>query len=216
LAPGSWQEAHDLTARAFDLAFKYRNPVLILADAIVGQMKEPVTLRPKRELTPEASDWALSGAKGRPKRLLKSLYLDEGELAERNLVLKDKYQRMTADVAAEGYALENAALIVVAFGSIGRIVKSTVRDLRQKGHAVGLFRPLTLFPFPSLQLRDLAQQGKRFLTIEHNLGQMVEDVRLAVCPGQDSGSFTCLPGNLPTPEDFKEPIIKALEESTHA
>ena len=118
---------------------------------------------------------------------------------------------MQAEVDQELFLTEDAELIVVAFGSIGRIVKSTVRKLRAQGKKVGLVRPITLFPFPSDVLLDLAKQGKRFLTIEHNMGQMVEDVRLAIRTVADSAFHAQLPGNLPTPDDFEEPILKALE-----
>jgi 2-oxoglutarate ferredoxin oxidoreductase subunit alpha len=118
---------------------------------------------------------------------------------------------MKAETDQEMFLTEDAELIVVAFGSIGRITKSTIRKLRAQGKKVGLVRPITLFPFPSDVLLDLAKQGKRFLTIEHNMGQMVEDVRLAIRTVTDSAFHAQLPGNLPTPDDFEEPILKALE-----
>ncbi len=212
LAPATCQEAYDLTIEAFDLAFKYKNPVLVLGDAIIGQMKEPVTTwTPEHIAEGEAADWGLSGAKGRPKRLVKSLFLEDGALAGHNLMLKDKYERMRAEVRFETFETEDAELVVVAFGSIGRIAKSAVRKLRKAGRKVGLFRPITLYPFPDEALRALAAGGRRFLTVEHNLGQMVEDVRLALAPHTGSGFFSILPGNLPTPDDFEAPILGALE-----
>jgi 2-oxoglutarate ferredoxin oxidoreductase subunit alpha len=159
----------------------------------------------------EGQDWGLQGAKDRAPRLLKSLFLDDGALAGQNLKLQAKYAAMQAEVDQEMFLTEDAELIVVAFGSIGRIAKSTVRKLRAQGHKVGLVRPITLFPFPSDVLLDLAKQGKRFLTIEHNMGQMVEDVRLSIRTVADSAFHCQLPGNLPTPDDFEEPILKALE-----
>ncbi|MHC1791746.1 3-methyl-2-oxobutanoate dehydrogenase subunit VorB [Solidesulfovibrio sp.] len=212
LAPATCQECYDLTFAAFDLAFKYRNPVLVLGDAIVGQMKEPVTPRPALPIDPDAgADWKLTGRGQRAPRILKSLFLEDGALAGQNLHLQRKYQSMQAEVRYEAFETEDAELIVVAFGSIGRIAKSTVRTLRAEGIKVGLFRPITLFPFPEAALRTLAGQGKRFLTIEHNLGQMVEDVRLAVRGITDSGFFGFLPGNMPTPEDFDAPIRAAVK-----
>jgi 2-oxoglutarate ferredoxin oxidoreductase subunit alpha len=214
LAPATCQEAYDLTMQAFDMAFRYRNPVLILGDAILGQMKEPVELGEPEAINPkEAADWRLDGAGGRPTRLLKSLYLEEGALAEHNRRLQDKYEAMKDEIRFEAFETEDADLVVCAFGTIGRIVKSTVRSLRKEGLKVGLFRPITLFPYPSAALRELAGQGKRFLTIEHNLGQMVEDVRLAVAGLAESGFHGCYPGNLPTPDDFAAPIRTALEGS---
>ena len=212
LAPASCQECYDLTFEAFDLAFKYRNPVLLLGDAIVGQMKEPVTPRPALPLDPTAgADWKLTGRGERAPRILKSLFLDDGALAGQNLHLQQKYRSMQAEVRYEAFETADAELIVVAFGSIGRIAKSTVRTLRAAGLKVGLFRPITLFPFPEAELRALAGQGKRFLTIEHNLGQMVDDVRLAVRGIADSDFFGFLPGNMPTPEDFDAPIRAAVK-----
>ncbi|NCD24479.1 MAG: 3-methyl-2-oxobutanoate dehydrogenase subunit VorB [Deltaproteobacteria bacterium] len=212
LAPGTVQEAYDLTIKAFDLAFKYRNPVMVLADAIIGQMKEPVVpWVPENRDPNEGQDWGLGGAQGRAPRLIKSLFLDDGALAEQNLKLQAKYQAMRVEADQEMFLTEDAELIVVAFGSIGRIVKSTVRKLRGQGKKVGLLRPITLFPFPSDTLLSLAKQGKRFLTIEHNMGQMVEDVRLSIRTVADSAFHAQLPGNLPTPDDFEEPILKALE-----
>lgn len=213
LAPGTVQEAYSLTSEAFDLAFKYRNPVLILGDAILGQMKEPVSiLPPKTGHEGEANDWCICGRKGgREKRLIKSLFLDDGALAGQNRMLEEKYQAMQAEIRYEAFEIEDAELIVVAFGSVGRITKSTVRTLRKEGHKVGLFRPITLFPYPSQALRGLAEKGKRFLTIEHNLGQMVDDVRLAVRGLADSDFYGVYPGDMPLPDQFEEPILKCLE-----
>lgn len=212
LAPATCQECYDLTFEAFDLAFKYRNPVLILGDAIVGQMKEPVMPRDPRPSDPaEGGDWKLTGRGERAPRLLKSLFLEDRALAGQNMRLRDKYEAMRAEVRYEAFETENAELIVVAYGSIGRIAKSAVRTLRAEGLRVGLFRPVTLYPFPAAALRALAGQGKRFLTIEHNLGQMVEDVRLAVRGITDSEFFGFFPGNLPTPEDFTGPIRAAVK-----
>ncbi|CCO23023.1 3-methyl-2-oxobutanoate dehydrogenase subunit VorB [Maridesulfovibrio hydrothermalis] len=211
LAPGTCQEAYDLVIEAFDLAFKYRNPVMILGDAIIGQMKEPVIAwTPENQDESEGKDWRIAGAEGRDHRIIKSLFLSEGSLAAHNKALQAKYDDMANFTKQEYFETEDAELIVVAYGSIGRIVKSTVRKLRAEGHKVGLFRPITLYPFPSGQLNELARQGKKFLTIEHNLGQMVEDVRLSIRTITDSDFFGFMPGNLPTPDDFEEPILKSL------
>jgi len=211
LAPGTVQELYDLTIKSFDLAFKYKNPVMILGDAILGQMKEPITPWEVKVPLAEAKDWELSGAKNRPHRVIKSLFLKDGELAQHNLKLAQKYKQMQPEVMFEEFLLEDAQLVVVAYGSIGRIVKSTIKKLRQHGHKIGLFRPITLYPFPSEPLRKLACAGRQFLTIEHNLGQMVEDVQLAVCAYTQTKFHGHLPGNLPTPNDFEQPILKAME-----
>ncbi len=211
LAPAGCQEAHDMMIQAFDLAFKYRNPVIVLGDGLVGAMKEPVTLwKPENIDEHGAASWGLSGAKGRKKRLLKSLFLDDGALSWQNRHLSEKYLAMQAEAKADLFEVADAELIVVAYGSIGRIAKSAVRILRGQGHKIGLARPLTLYPFPSAILEDLARQGKRFLTIEHNCGQMVDDVRLAVRRYADSAFHGHMPGEIPAIDDFIAPIMGAL------
>ena len=219
LAPSSAQEAYDMTHRAFDLAFAYRSPVLILGDAIIGQMKEPIQRRAATLANPaEGQDWRLEGTGAGPKagkkprahRIIKSLYLMDGELAGQNRKLEAKYETWKKLVEFETFEVKDAELVVVAYGSIGRIAKNAVRALRKKGKKVGLFRPKTLYPFPEKALAKLAQEGKRFLTIEHNLGQMVEDVRLSVRKHGDSELFCVYPGNMPSPDDFEAPILRAL------
>lgn len=211
LAPATCQECYDMMIEAFDVAFTYRNPVLVLGDAIVGQMKEPVVPWTPTNLNPdEAATWRLDGAVGRGPRLLKSLFLEDGALAGQNRKLQAKYADMQKLARAESFETEDAELIVVAYGSIGRIAKSAIRKLRAQGHKVGLVRPITLFPYPSDLLRDLATKGKRFLTIEHNCGQMVEDVRLAVRGIADSAFHGHMPGELPGSDDFLAPILDAL------
>ncbi|MCF8085805.1 MAG: 3-methyl-2-oxobutanoate dehydrogenase subunit VorB [Desulfohalobiaceae bacterium] len=212
LAPSTCQEAYDLTIRAFELAFYHRNPVVILGDAILGQMKEPLKeweYQPNTER--EAADWALSGAKDRPSRLIKSLYLADEALAGHNERLQAKHERMRQDLDWEEYATEDSEVLVVAFGSVGRIAKSSVRKLRSQGYRVGLLRPITLFPFPEERIRELAWSN-RLITIENNTGQMVDDVRLAARNVADSAFFGVSPGRLPSPEDFLQPILEVWEQ----
>lgn len=214
LAPSTCQEAYDLTVAAFDLAFTYRNPVLILGDAILGQMKEPIqTWKTRERPAGEAEDWALSGAGARPPRLLKSLYLSEGALAEHHEHLTSKYRQMRLEMRGEEVLTQDADMVVVAYESIARIAKNTVRSLRAEGFRVGLYRPITLYPFPDQVLADLAQKGKRFVTIEHNTGQMVDDVRLAVRRHADSELLSVFPGVLPMPEDFESPIRHLMQDA---
>ncbi|NOY39864.1 MAG: 3-methyl-2-oxobutanoate dehydrogenase subunit VorB [Nitrospirae bacterium] len=180
-APFSHQELWSLTMKAFDTADKYRNPVILLADGVLGQMMEPFV---PAEYVPPAlpsKDWVLDGCRSRPPRVIKSLYLGEGRLERQNLKLQEKYQRMKQkDVMYESCMVDDADVVIVAFGITARVCLSAVRSLRKEGRRVGLFRPVTLFPFPEKQINDLARMGKRFLVAELNLGQMVEDVRLAV------------------------------------
>ncbi|MBU1002487.1 MAG: 3-methyl-2-oxobutanoate dehydrogenase subunit VorB [Proteobacteria bacterium] len=211
LAPATCQEAYDLTMDAFDLAFEYRNPVLILGDAILGQMKEPIIPHPGKTPKDKAEDWCLTGNQGREKRLIKSLFLEEGALADQNRHLMAKYERMKAEVRYEAFETADADLVICAYGSVARIAKSAVRKLRAQGKKVGLFRPITLFPFPDEPLLKLALEGKRFLTIEQNCGQMVDDVRLAIRTKADSEFFGVMPGELPNPDDLEGPILKSLE-----
>lgn len=213
LAPGNAQEAYDLTIKAFDIAFEHRTPVLILGDAIMGQMKEPIVPWEPENIDEEGGrDWAITGTDNqRDKRLIKSLFLAEGELAGQNKHLQAKYKSWEALAEAEQFECEDADLVICAYGSIGRIAKSAVRKFRKEGIKVGLFRPITLYPFPNADLLALAKQGKRFLTIEHNLGQMLEDVRLAIRTVADSDFYAIYPGNLPTPDELEEPIRNSLE-----
>ncbi len=213
LAPSTCQECYDLTMMAFDLAFTYRNPVLVLGDALVGQIKEPVTLWPYTPNSPSPNDWCLEGKAERPKRLLKSVYLNEGELARHNASLEEKYKAMRKDVRVETMFTDDADLIVVAFGSMARIAKSAIHLARQEGHKVGLVRPITLFPFPDSQLAELAAKGKRFLVIEQNSGQMVDDVRLAVRHHADAALHSVLPGQFVDADELLIPIVSTLRMS---
>ena len=184
-APASVQEMRDLTMLAFDKSDEYRNPAMIIADGILGQMMEPVIMTPYRKKSkalPQKS-WALTGCKGRKPNVIKSLYMGEGELERRNLGLQEKYRKMREkEVLCEHYRTDDAAAVVVAFGIAARIAHSAVDALRAKGKKVGLLRPITLFPFPEAELSALAKKGKnkRFLVFELNAGQMVEDVRLSI------------------------------------
>jgi len=211
LAPSTCQECYDMTIKAFDLAFKYRNPILVLGDAIVAQLKEPVTCWTPELPNHHVNTWCLEGSDSRPVRLLKSVYLEDGALAAHTRCLEAKYIFMQDDVDYETFMLDDADLVVVAFGTMGRIVHSAVRLLREQGKKVGLFRPKTLFPYPTEALAALAEQGKHFLVIEQNTGQMLDDVRLAVRHHADADLFPVMPGIFVGAEDLAEPILEALE-----
>lgn len=180
-APFNVQEMWDLTMLAFDKADEYRNPAMILGDGILGQMMEPFVPTPYVKPDLPEKTWALTGCEGRQPNVVKSLYMGEGELERKNYALQDKYRRMqTQDVRFQADAVEDAELIVVSFGIAARIAAATVKMLRKEGMKVGHFRPITLFPFPEKQIRALAGGNRRFMVVELNAGQMVEDVRLAV------------------------------------
>jgi 2-oxoglutarate/2-oxoacid ferredoxin oxidoreductase subunit alpha len=212
-APYNLQELWELTMLAFDKADEYRTPVMILGDGILGQTMEPFLPIPyvKPEL-PEKT-WALTGCRGREPNVIKSLYMGDGELEYRNNLLQEKYRRMKErEVRFEAKEVDDAALIVVAFGSAARIALSAVRKLRNEGLEVGLFRPITLFPFPEQQLHALAGNGRSFLTVELNAGQMVEDVRLAV-NGESDVYFYGRPGGaIVSPDEVQEQIEKVYEQ----
>jgi 2-oxoglutarate ferredoxin oxidoreductase subunit alpha len=206
LAPHSVQEMHDLTMLAFDLADAYRNPAVILADAVLGQMQETMEDRPYQPMELPPKDWTLTGASGRKPNLVKSLYLKEGEMEKHNWKLFEKYQRMRKEVRYEAVLAEDAQLMVVAFGTSARVAKTAIRLARAQGLKVGLFRPMTLFPFPTPALQDLSQRVKRFISIEMNTGQMVEDVKLSVARDADVHFYGHPPGSPPVPEELLDAI----------
>lgn len=210
-APYNLQELWDLTMLAFDKADEYRTPVMLLGDGILGQMMEPFIPTPyEKPILPEKS-WALTGCKGRKPNVIKSLYMGEGELEMKNNALQEKYRTMKErEVRCDARDVEDAELVVVAFGVAARIASSSVRRLRNEGRKVGMLRPITLFPFPEKQLRELAGDRRRFITVELNAGQMVEDVRLAV-NGKSEVLFYGRPGGgVITPEELYEKILEIL------
>ncbi|MBW1708951.1 MAG: 3-methyl-2-oxobutanoate dehydrogenase subunit VorB [Deltaproteobacteria bacterium] len=211
LAPDSVQECYDLTMLAFDMSDKYTNPVLVLGDAMLGQMKEPLEFK-KYQPKKFEKKWALTGAKGRKAQFLKSLYLDDGELTVHNWNLFAKYKRMKEDIRYEALFLDEARLVVVAFGSMARVLKSSVKMAQDEGLKVGLIRPITLFPYPAEFIRETSLQVKNFLAMELNTGQMVEDVRLSVEPGTQVDFFGLPPGSLPAPDVFLKEIKKVYPE----
>jgi 2-oxoglutarate ferredoxin oxidoreductase subunit alpha len=210
LAPHSVQECYDLTMRAFELADRYRNPVMVLGDALLGQMKEPLKPRKHRGRAVD-KDWVLTGARGRKPRLLKSLYLSEGELTKHNWMLHRKYRSMRREVRFESVGVEDAKLVVVAFGSVARILKNSVSMAREQGMAVGLFRPITVYPFPQAALRKLAGRVERFMALELSTGQMVEDLELAVGPGTVD-FYGRPPGSIPSPDELYREIRKVYRK----
>ena len=207
LAPDSVQECYDLTILAFDLADKYRNPVLILGDAILGNMKESLDPKPYDKV-PETKPWALTGAKGKPPQLIKSLYLDDGELTKHNWKLFEKYQSMKPEVLYQEMQLEGAEMVVVAFGSMARVLKSAVGMAQKQGLKVGLIRPITLYPYPSDFIYEVSTKCPHFLTMELNTGQMIEDVKLSVKPGVEVDFYGVPPGYIPSPDELLEVIKK--------
>jgi len=170
----------DLTMLAFELADKYRNPVVLLTDGFLGQAMEPVVMRAPVKKLP-AKPWAITGARGRPKNIINSFEMDPADFPPRVKRLKQKQDRMRRHEARyEGLNLDDATLVMVAYGSASRAALSALKIARREGLAVGLLRPITLFPFPSEPLANLSRRVGNFLVAELSLGQLVEDVRLAV------------------------------------
>lgn len=181
LAPSTVQECVDLTYKAFHLAHKYRNPTILLADGLMGQMMEPVEFKEYPYPEIDHSDWALTGAKGRPARSIKSLGVNVDKQCEHIKKLFEKYKQIEENETEwEEFNTEDADIVLVSFGSPSRGVKSAVKELRKQGLKVGFFRPITLFPFPHKRLAELSQKIKKFIVVEINMGQMVRDVRLAI------------------------------------
>jgi len=208
-APSTVQEAFDLSVKSFEKADEYRTPVMILADGVLGQMMEPVRVK-KRRVREFEKPWALTGCKGRAPNVVKSLFMGEGELEARNFALKKKYDKMRRkETMFDEYMVDDARLVVSAFGTAARIARSAVRAARAEGMKVGLIRPVTLFPFPDAPFIGAAKRAKKFLVIEMNLGQMVEDVRLAV-EGRRKVEFYGRPGGgVPTPGELLKVMTKA-------
>ena len=212
LAPNSVQENYDLAIKAFDLADKYRNPVVLLGDALLGQMKEPLKKR-KYKKKKFQQDWVLVGAKGRKPRRLKSLYLSEGELTDHNWMLYKKYRRMKREIIFETHFLDGAKLVVVAFGSVARILKTSIDMARESGMKVGLFRAVTLYPFPYAALEKISLSVKNFMAVELNTGQMVEDLRLAVGHKKNQVDFYGRPpGSIPSPDELFQEVKKVYKK----
>lgn len=206
-APSSVQEMWDLTMLAFDKADEYRNPVMLLADGIMGQMMEPLCRTPYSKPDLPKKTWALTGAKGRKPNAIRTLYMNDGELERQNSILQAKFRRMRQnEVRYEAVDAEDAEVIVVAFGIAARVALSAQQRLRREGIAAGLFRPITLFPFPEEALQRLSGRERRFLVLELNAGQMVEDVRLSVA-GNSEVLFYGRPGGaIITPEEVYEKL----------
>ena len=215
IAPASVQEMYDFVDWGFDLAFRYRNPVLILADGMIGQMMEKVELGEyKKRMTDDEIEerygsWASTGKKNRMKpNVITSLELEAWKQELHNIHLQKKYLSIREnEVRYEGLCLDDADYVFVAFGSCSRLCQKAMDICRSHGFKVGLFRPITLFPFPDVQLNELSTRVKGILVVEMNAGQMVNDVMLAVQCRIPVGHFGRMGGSIPTPDE----IVAAIE-----
>ncbi len=210
LAPATVQEAIDLTVLAFDLADEYRTLVFVAADGAIGQMMEPAELPPMQELRQKRPSWALTGAKGREKNLVSSLYLGADQLEALNDQLQEKLAVIAArEVRYDTFLADDAEILVVAFGTAARVAQSAIKRLRQNGLPVGLFRPITLWPFPEKELYAATRQTHATLVVEMNAGQMLQDVQRVVGHGQPIQFLGRMGGAIPMVEEV-EAKIQAL------
>jgi len=215
LAPATVQEAIDQVVLAFDLADKYRTIAMVAGDGSIGQMMEPCVLpdyRPVRK-PEERAEWALVGAKDRAPNVITSLYLGAENLEEVNLRLQEKLARIEAEeVRWKEYSTDDAEFLLVAFGTVGRVCQSVVREARARGVKLGLLRPITLWPFPSARIAELSAQVQGVLVAEMNSGQMLDDVKLAIegrCPVRFYGRMG---GIVPLPEDIEPALDEMIDE----
>ncbi len=219
LAPSSIQEAVDLMMLSFHLADKYRNPVMMIGDGMIGQMMEPVEFPEKYE-EPElpAKEWAADGCEGRDPYIIKSLFLDPTQLEENSWVLDRKYKQMEKDeVRYENYKISKKNdLLLVAYGTMARICQTAIDELDRQGVSVGLFRPISLFPFPAKQIEKEAAKSniKNVLTVEMSTAQMMEDVERAILGAKPVHFYGRTGGIVPSPEEIIEQVLKYSRQTT--
>ena len=216
LAPSSVQEAVNLVILAFELAEKYLTPVMVIGDGMIGQMMEPVEFPREGAGKPlDPGDWALTGAKGRDKRIVNSLHLNPEICNQVNLDLKAKYDRIKKN--EQRWELYNCDkpydLLVCAFGMMSRICKTAIDELAQAGYRVGLFRPISVWPFPYQACKQAMQKAKRVLVLEMNMGQMVEDVQIAGQGTREIDFFGTAGGKVFSPDDSIEKMLYSLKQA---
>jgi 2-oxoglutarate ferredoxin oxidoreductase subunit alpha len=214
LAPSTVQEMVDEVYEAFDLADRYRMPVMVLADGMLGQMMEPVVLPERKGELPE-KPWAVTGHRGkRPRNVANSLYLKPEDLERLNRERFARYETIKAtEQRAEEYLADDAEIVVVAFGACARIARSAVNKARESGIRAGLIRPMTLWPFPVDAIDRSVADSSAFLTVEMNMGQMVDDVRLAVNGRRPVEFFGRTGGIIPTPAEVLAAIQRLAEHA---
>jgi 2-oxoglutarate ferredoxin oxidoreductase subunit alpha len=211
-APSTVQELVDLTMLGFDIADKYLNPAMILGDGILGQMMEPVVLRDPREYDPTSKQgWALGNSEGRDRHMITSVRLAPGTLEVHNLNLLKKYGKIEEEeVRYELTEVDDADVVLVAYGTAARVAKSAVSMARESGEIkLGLVRPITLWPFPSKVVNEIGRDKQDMLVVEMSLGQMYEDVLLSVCGGAQVSLLGHTGGGLPTEQEIIEGAKKA-------
>lgn len=211
LAPASVQEMADHTTLAFDLADRYRNPVILLTDGFVGQMMEPINLDPVQMETPE-KPWAVCGTPETRKNLVTSIFLEPDELEQHIRKLEAKYKLVQElEQRFETYMTDDAEILLVGYGIVSRVLRSTVEQARAQGLRVGLFRPITLWPFPSRPLADIANRCRFVQVVEMSLGMMVEDVKLAINGRVPVELYNRVGGNVPSAEEVHTQLLSRME-----
>jgi 2-oxoglutarate ferredoxin oxidoreductase subunit alpha len=212
--PESLQEAVELTVKSFDVADKYRTPVLILADGLLGQMMEPVSFPDfiDEKTLPDHSDWAMTGTNmERDAHRVTSFNIDPYGLEEMNHRYQERYKEIIKNEKMyEEYMLDDADIVIVAYGTIGRIAKSVAKMAREKGVKAGVFRPITLWPFPYEEIAKYNDQAKMFFTVEMSAGQMVEDVRLSVNGKKPVEFYGRMGGVVPTPSEIFAKLMELV------
>jgi len=216
LAPHSAQEMADLTALAFELADRYRNPVMLLADGFVGQMMEPVEF-PQQAVQPQTPDWAVLGTAASRPNLITSLHMDINNLEAHILHLEAKYRHAEQhETRSEDWYADDAEIVLVGYGIVGRILKAVTTEARASGVNVGLLRPITLYPFPTKEIQRVAQRARVFVVVEMSNGQLVEDVRLALNGARPVEFLNRMGGNVPSHEQvlqFVLELAKRIQQS---
>ncbi|MFZ5808996.1 MAG: 3-methyl-2-oxobutanoate dehydrogenase subunit VorB [Chloroflexota bacterium] len=214
LAPASVQEAIDMTVLAFDLADKYRTITFVMADGNIGQMMEPAELPPMRPLRTQYPEWSVRGAIGRERRILSSIYIDPKDEEVTNYRLMTVWNQIQAnEIRYREYFCEDAEIVVIGFGTAGRIALSAVRSARAEGIKVGLLRPITLSPFPFAQVEEVVKTAKSILVVEMNAGQMLDDIQRAVMGRVPVEFYGRMGGMVPFPDEILDEIRRMNREA---
>ena len=214
VAPASVQEMCDLTILAFELADRYRNPAIVLTDGFVGQMMEPLEIE-EREVPIPDKPWAVKGTAETRKNLITSIYLTPEELEAHVRKLDAKYKSAEVEACDETYMADDAEVLLVGYGIVSRVLRSTVEQLRKFGVKAGLFRPITLWPFPSQALAHAARRCRMVQVVELSTGQMVEDVRLAVNGAVPVELYSRVGGSVPGVEEVRDHILEQVATLVH-
>lgn len=212
LAPATLQEAVDLMMDAFDMADKYRGPVMVIGDGMIGQMMEPVEFKPRKKIDLPPKDYAVDGSRGRKPRILSSVFLDPYELEKVSIRLKERYDQMKREeIRFESVNLDGGCdVMLVAYGTMARICKTTITMLEKEGINVGMLRPITLFPFPEDAIFEASKKAKEVMVVEMSMGQMLEDVERSIGRTKKVHFYGRAGGVVPAPEEVAEQVCKVL------